>query len=52
MLEDLARKLDNIKNPSETIKLFTELPPCPSRSKVIQEFIRRYPKISIEIIHN
>lgn len=39
MLEDLARKLDNIKNPSGTIKLSTELPSYLISGKIIQGFI-------------
>lgn len=51
MLEDLARRLGSNKMAKGTIKLYTELPPCPSCSRVTELFNKKYPDIIIEVIH-
>lgn len=52
MIEDLARRLGDNNLAKGSMKLFTELPPCPSRSRVISLFNDRYPNIVVEVIHN
>lgn len=52
MLEDLARRLGDKNLSKGSIKLFTELPPCPSCSRVIKLFNEKYPNIVVEVIHN
>jgi hypothetical protein len=51
ILDEISKKL-NGRNASGTIKLFTELPPCPSCDDVILQFLQKYPNIKIEVIHN
>lgn len=51
MLEDIARKLQGNRNASGTIKLFTELPPCPSCQKVVREFCEMFKNINVEVVH-
>lgn len=51
ILDEISKKL-NGRNVSGTITLFTELPPCKSCENVILQFLRKYPKIKIDIIHN
>ena len=51
ILEYINLKLKGIKNPTGTIKLFTDYPPCPSCKGVIEQFINKYPNIKIEVIY-
>lgn len=52
ILTELAHKIGNNSNATGNIKLFTESPPCPSCSNVIDLFSQKYQKIEVEIIHN
>lgn len=52
ILNDIASKLGSRTDVSGTIKLFTDRPPCPSCSRVINMFIKKYNNITIEVLHN
>ncbi len=52
MIEEISRKLGDNKLIEGKIILFTELPPCPSCSNVIEQFKKQYPNIDIIILHN
>ncbi len=52
ILETLARLLDNNYYVSGKIKIYTELPPCPSCIWVIEQFNIAFPNIIVEVIHS
>ena len=52
ILSDIQSRLGNNYNVSGSIKLCTELAPCPSCQSVIEQFSEMYPNIEIEVLYN
>lgn len=52
ILNDLANRLGDNPNATGKIKLFTEKDTCGSCNKIIQQFDKKYPNITIEVVHN
>ena len=52
ILNDLAERIGTNYEAKGTIKLFTEKDTCDSCNLIIQQFDKKYPNISIEVIHN
>lgn len=52
MLSDIQSRLGNNYNASGTIKLYTELEPCPSCRSVIEQFKQMYPNIDVEVVYS
>lgn len=52
ILSDIQSKLGDNPSASGTIKLYTELEPCPSCQSVIEQFKEMYPNIDIEVIYS
>jgi hypothetical protein len=51
ILAEIQRLLGNKPDATGTIKLFTDLDPCPSCKSVIRQFKELYPKIDIEVVY-
>jgi len=52
ILNDLAERIGTNSKTNGTIKLFTEKDTCDSCNLIIQQFSKKYPDITIEVIHN
>lgn len=52
ILNDIANRLGDNPNVEGTVRLFTELAPCPSCMNVIKQFMERYSKVKFILIHN
>ena len=52
ILSDIQSRLGNNYNVLGSIKLCTELAPCPSCQRVIEQFSEMYPNIEIEVFYN
>lgn len=52
MLSDIQSRLGDNYNASGTIKLYTELEPCPSCQSVIEQFKQMYPNIDVEVVYS
>ena len=50
ILDNLAATLGNNRNASGSVTLFTELPTCASCTSVIDQFRRRYPNVTVNIV--
>lgn len=52
IMNDIANRLGDNTSVSRTIKLFTDREPCPSCSRVVNQFMEKYKYIKIEVVHN
>ncbi|WP_025720824.1 deaminase domain-containing protein [Paenibacillus sp. 1-18] len=52
ILNDVAHRIGDNPNATGTIKLFTEKDTCASCNQIIQQFDKKYPNITIEVVHN
>lgn len=52
IINDIAGRLGNNTNASGTITLYTDRVPCPSCSRVINNFMNKYKNIKINVITN
>ncbi|MGP0578840.1 deaminase domain-containing protein [Paenibacillus peoriae] len=52
ILNDVAHRLGDNPNATGKIKLFTEKDTCASCNQIIQQFDKKYPNITIEVVHN
>ena len=50
MLEDVAARLTN-RAAKGTIRLYTNLEPCPSCRGVMRQFLARYPNVELEVLY-
>ena len=51
ILEALTGRLGENPGASGTVALYTDLPPCASCQRVIEEFRKRYPRIRITVLY-
>ena len=52
ILSDIQSRLGDNYAASGSIKLYTELEPCPSCQSVIEQFKQMYPNIDIEVVYS
>lgn len=51
ILEEVAARHTDNPNVTGTVNLFTERPPCPSCTGVIDQFQRKFPNITLDVTH-